>query len=90
MAKFDKDKKDKKDVKSINIEQVVSYLNHSFAEKSREVFGPKPNAVKGTAAYAAQVQHCYFIDEIQRGPTYMLPKVIGEANDHIAALKKDK
>jgi hypothetical protein len=38
--------------------------------------------------YDFQVAHCYFVDEIQRGPTYMLPKVISDANANIAAMKE--
>lgn len=83
--------RDKKEVKSINIEQVVSYLNHTFARASDEVFGAlRAKAVRGTTAYKYQVDHCYLIDEIQRGPTYMLPKVISTANDNIAAMKNEK
>ncbi|KKL91896.1 hypothetical protein LCGC14_1890100 [marine sediment metagenome] len=85
MPRFDKDKKD---AKSINIEQVVSYLNHTFAKTSEEVFGSlRPKAIRGTTLYNYQVDHCYLIDEIQRGPIYMLPKVISNANDNIAAMK---
>lgn len=84
-------KKDKRDVKSINIEQVVSYLNHTFAKVSDEVFGPlRAKAVKGTTLYKYQLDHCYLIDDIQRGPTYMLPKVISAANDNIAAMKNER
>ena len=77
---------DKKDAKSINVKQVVSYLNHSFAKMAEEVFASR-SAVKGTPLYVFQVKHCYFVDEIERGPTYMLPKVISYANDNIAAMK---
>ncbi len=94
---------DKKDAKSINIKQVVSYLNHSFAKMADEVFASRA-AVKGTPEktksgiwqcpktplYTFQVKHCYFVDEIERGPTYMLPKVIGYANDNIAAMEEEK
>ena len=38
---------------------------------------------KGTKLYAYQVEFCYFIDEIQRGPTYIVPKVIADCNDFI-------
>ncbi len=82
---------DKKDVKSINIEQVVSYLNHTFAKTAEEVFGAKVrSAVRGTPLYTYQVDHCYLVDEIQRGPTYMLPKVISSANENIASMKDEE
>jgi len=81
---------DKRDAKSINIEQVVSYLNHTFAKTAEDVFGSKSkSAIKGALLYTYQVDHCYFIDEIQRGPTYMLPKVISYANENIAAMKEE-
>lgn len=80
---------DKKDARSINIKQVVSYLNHSFTKMAEEVFASRA-AVKGTPLYKFQVDHCYFVDEIERGPTYMLPKVISYANDNIAAMKDEK
>lgn len=79
-------KPDRKDVKSINVNQVVSYLNHTFAKTAEETFG-RAAAVKGTVLYGFQVDHCYFVDEIQRGPTYMLPKVISNANDNITAMR---
>ncbi len=78
---------DKRDAKSINVKQVVSYLNHSFVKMAEEVFASRA-AVKGTPLYTFQVKHCYFVDEIERGPTYMLPKVISYANDNIAAMKE--
>lgn len=79
--------KDKKDAKSINVPQVVSYLNHTFGKTAEEVFG-RVAAPKGTPLYDFQVEHCYLIDEIQRGPTYMLPKIISDANNNIAAMKE--
>ena len=81
-------KPEKKDVKSINVNQVVSYLNHQFAKTAEEVFG-RVMAVKGTPLYDFQVEHCYLIDEIQRGPTYILPKIISDANENIAAMKTE-
>jgi len=80
---------DKKDVRSINIDQVVGYLNHTFAKTAEEVFGSKVrSAVKGTLLYTYQVNHCYLVDEIQRGPLYMLPKVISSANENIASMQE--
>jgi hypothetical protein len=80
--------RDKKDVKSINVPQVVSYLNHTFAKAAEEVFGFRPANARGTPLYGFQVEHCYLIDEIQRGPTYMLPKIISDANNNIAAMRE--
>lgn len=77
-----------KETKSIDVKQVVGYLSHSFADTAEKVFGSRAAAVKGTDAYKFQVDFCYVIDEIQRGPTYMLPKEISKANELIARMKK--
>ena len=80
---------EKRDAKSINIEKTVSYLNHSFATTAQEVFG-KRVAIKGTPLYKHQVEHCYIIDEIQRGPAYLLPKTISAANENISIMKNEE
>ena len=91
MPKFDKDRKDPK---TIDVVQVVKYLNHTFARAIEEAFG-RAKAVRttrlgeplvGTPLYYVQVDYCYLIDDIQRGPTYMLPKAISAANEFIAAI----
>lgn len=80
--------KEKKDAKSIDINQVVSYLNYSFASKIENVFPLTKPMRKGNekqrALYQHQVDFCYMVDEIQRGPVYLVPKVISEANEFIA------
>ena len=81
--------KDTRDTKKIDVKQVVGFLSHSFANTAEEVFGPRTRAVKGTLLYGYQVDFCHLIDEIQRGPRYMLPKVISSVNDLIAELKEE-
>ena len=80
--------KDRRDAKSIDVNQVVSYLSYSFGSKIEQVFGPTKPAKKGNdrarALYYYQVEFCYLVDEIQRGPVYLVPKVISEANEFIA------
>ena len=89
MPKFDKDRKDPK---TIDVVQVVKYLNHTFTTSM--AFG-RAKAIRttklgepliGTPLYYIQVDYCYLIDDIQRGPTYMLPKAISAANEFIAAI----
>lgn len=41
------------------------------------------DAVKGTKLYTYQVDFAYFLNEIQRGATYIIPKVIADCNDFI-------
>lgn len=75
-----------KDASSINVKQVLEYLTHTFEEATRGL-GPKSKAVKGSKLYELQVEFAYLIDEIERGPTYMLPMVIQQANDLIEQAK---
>lgn len=82
--------KENRDTKKIDVNQVVGYLSHSFANTAEEIFGPRTRAVKGTELYGYQTNFCYLIDEIQRGPRYMLPKVISSVNDLIAKMKEEK
>lgn len=82
----------------INIPQVVNYLSHAFAKAhgkvshklggraTRTVVGDK---VETTPLYDYQVEFCYLVDEIQRGPLYIIPKVIQDANDLIARLERE-
>src|SRR5271157_992718 len=75
--------------KKINVEQVVTYLSHAFSraqQKAAQVIGNRN--FKGSKLYDFQVDFCYLIDEIQRGPVYILPKVIQDANQLILALER--
>jgi hypothetical protein len=83
-----------KNQKAIDVEQVVNYLNRSFAtavQKAGPVLGSKNT--KGTDLYTYQVDFTYLVDEIQRGPVYIVPKLIADANeliDRITSLKKSE
>lgn len=83
----------RREQKQIDVNQVVDYLNRAF-DKASELFGPRSKAVrkgnpklpgppKGSMLYEYQVDFCYLIDDIQRGPQYLRPKVIQAANDLI-------
>lgn len=41
------------------------------------------DAVKGTRLYTYQVDFAHYLNEIQRGATYIVPKVIADCNDFI-------
>ncbi len=60
--------------------QTVRYLNSAFARAQRTL-GSDNRA--GTKLYAAQVDFMYLLDMIQRGPSYLVPKAIAEANELI-------
>jgi hypothetical protein len=70
-----------------NVVQVVSYLSHRFANAIQNFPGKN---VKGTPLYKCQVEFCYLIDEIQRGPVYITPKLITMCNEYIDDVAKKK
>lgn len=76
--------------RKINTEQVVSYLSHAFVRAAQSAIKQIGNRNhKGTTLHMYQTEFCYLTDEIQRGPEYILPKVIQDANSLIAALEKE-
>ena len=77
--------------KRINTPQVLGYLNHAFAEALKEaapVLGVRNT--RGTDLYNYQVEFCYLVDDIKRGPNYIVPKAITQANELIAEIRKLK
>lgn len=75
--------------KKINVDQVVTYLSHAFSRAQQKAIQAIGNRnFKGSKLYEFQVEFCYMIDEIQRGPVYILPKVIQDANQLIVALER--
>lgn len=75
--------------KKINIEQVVSFLSRSFQNAQQAAarkIGYKNT--KGSKLYGYQVEFCYLIDDITRGPRYIAPKRISKANELIAELNE--
>lgn len=78
--------------KKINVDQVISYLNHAFSKAAQTAtmtkgFGSKNH--KGTKLYKYQVEYCYLVNEIQRGPRYIVPKLITQANELIDKLANE-
>lgn len=73
--------------KKINVEKVVKYLSHTFSKAQQQAIVAVGNKnSKGTALYEFQVEFAYLIDHIQRGPAYIAPKKISEANELIERL----
>ncbi len=66
--------------KEINLDQVVTYLTNAFGRASRYL-GFRNQL--GTDLYQYQVEFMYMIDDIKRGPNYIVPKRIAEANQLI-------
>ena len=85
--------------REVKVSEVTNYLNRAFAKaaiKAAKRIGIKAvrsrNArgkIETTPMYDYQVEFCYMINKIQRGPKYIAPKVIQEANDLIASLEAE-
>ena len=80
--------KPNKHEKKIDTNRVVEYLERAFATalfKAGDRLGTRDNT-KGSVLYQYQVDFCYLVDEIQRGPVYNASKAIQEANQLIEQL----
>lgn len=86
--------------KPINVDEVVNYLNRAFSKATSKASAELGNkairqknhrgVVEKTALYDFQVEFSYLIDNIQRGPGYIRPKVIQQANDLIHQVEEYK
>ena len=80
--------------KEINTAEVVRFLSRAFnraATQAASAIGSKAvrtvdGKIEPTLLYDYQVEFCYLVDNIQRGPKYIAPKYIQEANEMIARL----
>lgn len=75
-----------------DVERIVSYLTRAFANatfRAASVIGHKAERTltSTTELHDYQVDFSYLIDNIQRGPAYIVPKYVQEANDLITGIK---
>lgn len=84
--------------RDINVADVVKYLSRAFSRAthyaanqigSRATRSLQPNGVilETTKLYDYQVEFCYLIDNIMRGPRYIATKNIQYANELIAEIE---
>lgn len=71
-----------------NKKTTVAYLNHSFSEALKTSGIVNLKNTKGTDLYDYQVEYCYLINEVQRGPDYNVQKTIEKINSMIEELCK--
>lgn len=79
---------------SIPVDKVVRYLNNAFSKATvgmgKALAANKRTNAKATPLYLLQVEFAHMIDEIQRGPNYIVPKTISEANEFIDKIHEDR
>lgn len=87
--------------KNIDVVKVVTYLNLAFSKAAQAAYSgvgnkavrtveKKTGKVTTTTLYDYQVEFCYLVDNITRGPRYIIPKTIQKANELIAALEEER
>lgn len=74
---------------AIDSDRVVRHLNRNFDKAIREMGGKALKDKDGNPnkLYLYQVEFAYMIDEIQRGPVYLMPKIIADANELITKIQ---
>jgi len=65
---------------TIDTPQTIRFLNRAFRQATDRLSNKN---TAGTRLHQYQVKFSYIIDDIQRGPVYMIPKKISQANDLI-------
>jgi len=63
-------------------QQIVNRIKYEFRERTKKL-GNKNE--KGTLLHTLQVEFSYIVNEIQRGPSFFLPKLL---SDYQQLLKK--
>ena len=74
---------------AIDSDRAVRHLNRNFAKAIRDQPGKAMKDKNGVPnkLFQYQVDFAYMIDEIQRGPIYLMPKVIADANELITKIQ---
>ena len=76
---------------TINKDRVLEYLSKAFHSATQRAVRARilnRDNGKGSDLYIMQVDFCYMQDDIMRGPSYIVPKRISEANELIDSIVK--
>jgi hypothetical protein len=84
-----KDGKEKETV--LDIKQIVDFLNHAFRQATQGM-GKATRSKDGSKSqmYIWQSEFSHMIDDIGRGPTYIVPKIVTDCNDLITKISELK
>lgn len=70
----------------VDISRVGDFLSRRFREATDNLPRAANTPMGLNIAYKLQHEFCYRLDEIQRGPSYMVPKLIQQTNSWIGKL----
>ncbi len=79
--------------KYVDTTEVIKYLTRAFNRAvGNSTLGNKATRLvdgryNPTKLYQVQVDFCYLIDAIQRGPLYISPKITQDTNDMISDIE---
>jgi hypothetical protein len=76
----------------LDIDETVAFLNRSFSRTAQKAmkknhWGNNVTRHSNTPLYTYQVDFMYLINDIQRGPIYIVPKLIQNTKDLIARME---
>ena len=74
-------------VATIDSQKLVGVLSRKFRQTLENKKAPRP--IFGNATYQSQVEFCYQVDEMARGPVYMIPRRFQETQAWIDRLNFD-
>lgn len=91
MSDKEQNKEGKEKETVLDVKQIVDFLNHAFRQATQGM-GKATRSKDGMKSqmYQWQVEFCYMIDDILRGPTYIVPKIVTECNELIAKISELK
>lgn len=76
--------------KKIDTDQVSKYLQRAFSNaQSKAVSSLGHDNSRGSKLYEFQTEFAYLLDDIQRGPSYIVSMKISEANKLIELLERE-
>lgn len=80
--------------KAINTDQVVSHLTRVFErvtygmERAKRSLNQSTGKFEKNELYELQVEFMYYINDIQRGANYIVPKAIAGCNEFLDEIMK--
>jgi len=86
--------------REVNLDDVIKYLSRAFSKaaqkaasrigtKAIRTYDKRAGHFTTTTLYDYQVEYCYLMDNIKRGPRYISTKSIQRANELIAELEQE-
>jgi hypothetical protein len=73
------------ETRKIDVNHVCDHLSWLFKSATQG----QGRAVRGNKLHQWQVDFAYYVDNIQRGPSYIVPKIIAECNEFLDKISQE-